>query len=692
MKCRIMHESRGRIRVRAMQKKMTYEEADILEAYLKSLPFVVSANVSDRLGDVVICYTDRADVIAALSEFSYSQHLDLIPAGSDRALSAAYQEKLVMTVFGHFAKKLFLPFPIRCVLTVIEAAGYVKKGIETLLRKKLQVPVLDATAIVMAIVTRDFDTASSIMFLLRIGDLLEEWTHKKSVSDLAEVMSLNIDKVWIRTPEGEEVLVSLSSVEAGDLIVVRTSGMIPLDGMVVEGEGSVNEASMTGESLPVAKAPGSLVYAGTVMEDGECVIRVTKAAGSGRYDRIVKMIEESEKLKSSTEAKASHLADHLVPYSLGGTLAVGALTRNMTRAMAVLMVDYSCALKLAMPLSVLSAMREAGEHHISVKGGRFMEAAAEADIIVFDKTGTLTHACPRVAEVIPFGEWTREEALRLAACLEEHYPHSMAKAVVDEAARCGIEHREMHTKVNYIVAHGISSTIEDKNVLIGSTHFVFEDEGCLVPEKEKDRFEAISDEYSHLFLAVGGQLAAVICIEDPLREEAAEVVKSLHELGIRRCVMMTGDNKKTARRIAEMVGVDECYGEVLPEDKAAYIKKAREEGHKVIMVGDGVNDSPALSEADVGIAISDGAAIAREIADITIMADDLRSLVTLRRLSMALMDRINSSYRFIMGFNSALIALGVFGVLVPGTTSLLHNLSTLAIGLKDMTDLLEEDR
>ena len=692
MKCRIMHESRGRIRVRAMQKKMTYEEADILEAYLKSLPFVVSARVSDRLGDVVICYTDRADVIAALSEFSYSQHLDLIPSGSDRALSAAYQEKLVMTVFGHFAKKLFLPFPIRCVLTVIEAAGYVKKGIETLLRKKLQVPVLDATAIVMAIVTRDFDTASSIMFLLRIGDLLEEWTHKKSVSDLAEVMSLNIDKVWIRTPEGEEVLVGLSSVEAGDLIVVRTSGMIPLDGMVVEGEGSVNEASMTGESLPVAKAPGSLVYAGTVMEDGECVIRVTKAAGSGRYDRIVKMIEESEKLKSSTEAKASHLADHLVPYSLGGTLAVGALTRNMTRAMAVLMVDYSCALKLAMPLSVLSAMREAGEHHISVKGGRFMEAAAEADIIVFDKTGTLTHACPRVAEVIPFGEWTCEEALRLAACLEEHYPHSMAKAVVDEATRCGIEHREMHTKVNYIVAHGISSTIEDKDVLIGSTHFVFEDEGCLVPEKERDRFEAISDEYSHLFLAVGGQLAAVICIEDPLREEAAEVVKSLHELGIRRCVMMTGDNKKTARRIAEMVGVDECYGEVLPEDKAAYIRKAREEGHKVIMVGDGVNDSPALSEADVGIAISDGAAIAREIADITIMADDLRSLVTLRRLSMALMDRINSSYRFIMGFNSALIALGVFGILVPGTTSLLHNLSTLAIGLKDMTDLLEEDR
>ncbi len=557
------------------------------------------------------------------------------------------------------------------------------------MRGKLEVAVLDATAITVSMLRGDTETASSIMFLLRIGEILEEWTHKKSVDDLARTMSLGVDRVWVRTDSGEEVLVPVGDVRVGSNIVVRTGGMIPLDGKVVGGEATVNQASITGESLPVRKDAGSYAYAGTVVEEGECVIRVEKNSGSGRYDRIVKMIEESERLKSATEDKASHLADKLVPYSLGGTIAVYLLTRNVTKALAVLMVDFSCALKLSMPLAVLSAMRECSFHYISVKGGRFLEAVSEAQTIVFDKTGTLTHAQPRVAEVVPFGGRDEAEMLRLAACLEEHYPHSMANAVVAEAAARGLQHEERHSKVEYVVAHGISSQVGDDKVVIGSYHFVFQDEGCHIPEGEQDRFDALDPAYSHLYLAISGELAAVICVFDPLREEAPAVIESLRRLGLNKIVMMTGDNERTARAIAAQVGVDEYHAEVLPEDKAAFIRAEHEKGRKVIMIGDGVNDSPALSEADAGIAISDGAAIAREIADITVSADDLFALVTLKAISDALMHRIHRNYRTIIGFNFSLIVLGVAGVLPPATSSLLHNASTIAISLHSMTNLLE---
>ena len=679
------------MRVRVMVPRMTLDEADILEAFLKRQAGIEAVKVHERTAGVIIRYkSDRAAVIDALADFDFEENASLLPANSSRALNRSYHEKLVTAVAVRVGKQLFLPTPVRTVITVMQSVRYIVRAVRSVLRKRIEVALLDGAAIVMAMINRDFDTASSIMFLLGIGDLLEEWTYRKSVADLADAMSLGVDKVWIRTAGGEEVLIPLSEVKVGDHIVIRHGSMIPLDGKVVEGEAFVNQASMTGESLPVLKKSGGYVYAGTVVEEGECTISVDKISGGGRYDRIVKMIEDSEKLKSSTEARASHIADHLVPYSLGGTLLVGLLTRNMTKAMAVLMVDYSCALKLSMPLSVLSAMREAMDHHISVKGGRFMEAVADATDIVFDKTGTLTHASPRVAMVIPFDKQDENEMLRIAACLEEHYPHSMATAVVEEAARRGLDHEEMHSHVNYIVAHGISSTVDGKTAIIGSAHFVFEDEKCTIPRGQKRKLDAIPDCYSHLYLAIGGRLSAVICIEDPLREEARDVLNGLRALGIERCVMMTGDNEKTAARIAAEVGVDQYYSEVLPEDKAAYIERAHKEGRKVIMVGDGVNDSPALSAADAGIAISDGAAIAREIADITIAADDLRELVTLKALSNALMTRINSNYRFIMGFNSALIALGVFGVMTPAPTSLLHNTSTIAIGLKSMTNLLSE--
>lgn len=595
----------------------------------------------------------------------------------------------MFTVLRRAGSKLFLPMSIRTFIAVFRSVKYIRAGLTSLLHGRLAVSVLDATAVTVSMVRGDFDTASSVMFMLNLGEILEDWTHKKSVADLAGAMSLNVDKVWLKAG-GTEVLVPIGDVKAGDCIVVRTGGMIPLDGKVVEGEATVNQSSITGESMPVPKGPGSYVYAGAVTEEGECVIRVDKSAGGGRYDRIVRMIEESEKLKSTAEDKASRMADRLVPYTLGGTAVTYLLTRDVTKMLAVLMVDFSCALKLAIPVAVLSAMRESSGHHISVKGGRFLEAVAKADTIVFDKTGTLTYATPKVAQVVPFGGHREADMLRLAACLEEHYPHSMANAVVEEAKRQGLTHEEYHSQVQYVVAHGISSMVEDKKVIIGSAHFVFEDEGCCIPEGEQEKYDALPAAYSHLYLCIDGELAAVICIHDPLRREAKDAVKALHESGFTNVVMMTGDNRRTAEAVAAEVGVDAVYAEVLPEDKAAFIRQEKEKGHTVIMVGDGVNDSPALSEADAGIAISTGAAIAREIADITVASEDLFELVTLRKLSEALMARIHGSYRFIVAFNLSLITLGVAGVLPPAISALLHNTSTLGIGLKNMTDLLEE--
>ncbi len=692
MKCQILHAAPGRLRVHMMQKHMSLAQADVLEYYLKNIDGVTDVSVYDRTCDAVIHYSvDRAAITSALARFSYekAEAMDLVPDHTGRELNRQYEDKLTFTVLRRIVNKLFVPAPIRLAVSIYRAAGYVREAIRSLLRGRLEVAVLDATAITVSMLRGDTETASSIMFLLRVGEILEEWTHKKSVDDLARTMSLGVDRVWVRTDSGEEILVPVGDVRVGSSIVVRTGGMIPLDGKVVGGEATVNQASITGESLPVRKDAGSYAYAGTVVEEGECVIRVEKNSGSGRYDRIVKMIEESERLKSATEDKASHLADKLVPYSLGGTIAVYLLTRNVTKALAVLMVDFSCALKLSMPLAVLSAMRECSFHHISVKGGRFLEAVSEAQTIVFDKTGTLTHAQPRVAEVVPFGGRGEDDMLRLAACLEEHYPHSMANAVVAEAAARGLQHEERHTKVEYVVAHGISSQVGGEKVVIGSYHFVFQDEGCRIPEGEQERFDALDPAYSHLYLAISGELAAVICVYDPLREEASAVIGSLRRLGLNRIVMMTGDNERTARAIARQVGVDEYHAEVLPEDKAAFIRAEHEKGRKVIMIGDGVNDSPALSEADAGIAISDGAAIAREIADITVSADDLFALVTLKAISDALMHRIRRNYRTIIGFNFSLIALGVAGVLPPATSSLLHNLSTIAISLHSMTNLLE---
>ena len=692
MKCKILHESPGRLRIRTLCGSMSLRQADILEAYLKKEDAVQSVKIYDRTGDAVICYTgERSAVLHTLAVFSYAREEALAPEHSSRELNREFEDKLVFTVLRRVGSQLFLPSPIRTAIAVFRSAKYIRAGLTSLLHGRLAVSVLDATAVTVSMIRGDFNTAGSVMFMLRLGEILEEWTHKKSVADLAGAMSLNVDKVWLKTG-GTEVLVPIGDVKAGDCIVVRTGGMIPLDGKVVDGEATVNQASITGESMPVPKSVGSYVYAGTVAEEGECVIQVDKAAGGGRYDRIVKMIEESEKLKSTAEDKASRLADRLVPYTLGGTALTYLLTRNTMKALAVLMVDFSCALKLSMPIAVLSAMRESSGYHISVKGGRFMEAVANADTVVFDKTGTLTYATPTVARIEAFDGYSASEMLRLAACLEEHYPHSMANAVVAEAKRLGLDHKEYHSQVEYVVAHGISSSVEDKKVIIGSAHFVFEDEGCVIPEGEEAKFNALPEEYSHLYLCIAGRLAAVICIADPLRKEARAAIEALHACGISKVVMMTGDNHKTAQAVAREVGVDQFYAEVLPEDKASFIRQEKAAGRKVIMIGDGVNDTPALSEADVGIAINTGAAIAREIADVTIASEDLFELVTLRKISQALMNRIHRNYRFIVGFNCMLIALGVAGVIQPTTSALLHNASTLGISLDSMTDLLKQEQ
>ncbi len=689
MKCKILHRSCGRLRVRAMQSRMSLQQADILEYYLKSMSFVDNAKVYDRTCDIVITYRgDEKNVIEALAGFSYKNCSVALPEHSGRAMTREYQDKLFFAVAGRMVNKILIPYPLRLAITVCKSLPYIRKGVKSLLNRKLDVSVLDAAAVTASILTGDHNTASSIMFMLGIGEILEEWTRKKAVGDLAETMSLNIDKVWLVDGE-QEVLVPVNEVRIGDYIMVRTGNMIPLDGKVVSGTATVNQASMTGESIPVPKKAGSYVYAGTVVEEGQCMIEVDKDLGSGRYDRIVKMIEESEKLKSEAQSRAYTLADKLVPYSLGTTLLIYLLTRNVTKAMAVLMVDFSCALKLSMPIAVISAMRESSSNGISVKGGKFLEAVSDADTIVFDKTGTLTRAMPKVAQVITFEGNDENEMLRIAACLEEHYPHSMANAVVEEARIRGIVHEECHSEIEYVVAHGISSIVNGEKVVIGSYHFIFEDEGCVLNDEERDKFNSISGEFSQLYLGISGRLAAVICISDPLREEAAEVLKKLKALGIKKAVMITGDSERTAKAIAAEVGVDEYYSEVLPEDKANFIRSEHEAGRKVIMIGDGVNDSPALSEADAGIAINDGAAIAKEIADITISANDLNSLVTLKQISDGLMKRISSNYRFIISFNAMLIVLGVAGVLPPATSAMLHNLSTLGISLHSMTDLLK---
>lgn len=692
MKCKILHESKGRLRVHLFCGKMSLDNADVLEYYLRAVNGVTDVSVYDRTCDAVIVFTDRKAVLKALATFAFekAQKMCLVPDHTSRKLNREFEDKLVMTVVARFISKTFIPAPIRAFIAVIRSWKYIKHGLNALLSGKLSVAVLDATAVTVSLLRGDFKTAASVMFMLNIGEILEDWTHKKSVADLAGAMSLNVENVWVKTGD-TETLISINDVREGDLIVVRTGNMIPLDGKVAGGEATVNQASITGESLPVRKCEGSYVYAGTVVEEGECVVCVDKALGGGRYDRIVKMIEQSEKLKSSSEDKASRLADRLVPYTLGGTILTYLLTRNVTKMLAVLMVDFSCALKLSMPIAVLSAMRECSNYKISVKGGKFLEAVSEADTIVFDKTGTLTYAAPTVEKVIPFGNRDADEMLRLAACLEEHYPHSMANAVVAAAKEKGLSHEEYHSSVEYVVAHGISSTVENEKVIIGSAHFVFEDEGCVVPEGDEELFNSLSGEYSHLYLAVSGVLAAVICISDPLRAEAADAIKALHDCGISKIVMMTGDNEQTAKAVAAKVGVDEFHAGVLPEDKANFIKREHEKGRKVIMIGDGVNDSPALSEADAGIAINTGAAIAKEIADITVSSEDLYMLVTLRKISSALMKRIHHNYRFIVSFNLMLILLGVGGIIQPTTSALFHNASTLAISLKSMTNLLDEE-
>ena len=681
------------MRVRFSCGSMTLNEADLAEYWLREADGVEKVSVFDRTGDAVILYKGKRErLLNALSAFSYARAREkyLVPDHTPRALNREFEDKLVFSVVRRAITKQFFHFSIRAVIAVVKSVKYIKAGIKSLLKGKLSVAVLDATAVTVSIVRGDFNTAGSVMFMLGIGEMLEDWTHKKSVADLAGAMSLNIEKVWLKT-DGCEQLVPINEVQVGDRIVVRTGGMIPLDGIVTEGDMTVNQSSMTGESIPVAKSAGSYVYAGTVVEEGECVITVDKTSGGGRYDRVIKMIEDSEKLKSTTEDKAYRLADRLVPYTLAGTVLVYLLTRNVTKMLAVLMVDFSCALKLSMPIAVLSAMRECSSHHISVKGGKFLEAAAGADTIVFDKTGTLTYANPTVVDIITFGGHSESDMLRLAACLEEHYPHSMANAVVEEAKRRGLSHEEYHSCVEYVVAHGISSMVNDEKVVIGSAHFVFEDEKCVIPEGEEDKYHSIPAQYSHLYLCIAGVLSAVICIFDPLRREARDALKALHECGIKNIVMMTGDNHKTAQSVAAEVGVDEFHAEVLPEDKAGYIREAKKNGHTVMMIGDGVNDSPALSEADVGIAINSGAAIAKEIADVTISSESLYNIVMLRRLSSALMDRIRGNYRFIVGFNLLLIILGVGGVIMPTTSALLHNMSTLAIGMKSMTNLLPDE-
>ena len=690
MKFVVKHEIKGRIRVHFCQKRMTFEEADTLQYYLNSQEMITSSKVQERTQDATICYTgDRASVIALLRSFHYEKVdvPDVYRQNSGRATNREYWDKLVTKVVVHYGNKLFLPMPVRTVITGVKSIKYIYQGIHTLLQRRIEVPVLDATAIGVSMFRGDISTAGSVMFLLGIGEILEEWTHKKSVDDLARSMSLNISRVWLCN-DGQEMLVPTTEVRTGDLVRVHMGNMIPFDGAVAEGEAMVNQASLTGESEPVRKYKESTVYAGTVVEDGELTIHVKETNGSSKFDKIVTMIEESEKLKSGLESKAEHLADRLVPYTLLGTGITYLLTRNVTKAISVLMVDFSCALKLAMPISVLSAIREASNYHVTVKGGRYLEAMAEADTIVFDKTGTLTKAQPTVKQVVAFNGMSENELLRIAACLEEHFPHSMAKAVVQAAVERRLVHEELHSKVEYIVAHGISSKINDKKVVIGSYHFVFEDEKCAVPDGMMEAFEKLPSECSHLFMAIDYELAAVICIEDPLREEAANVIRELKEAGISKVVMMTGDSDRTAKAIASRVGVDEYYSEVLPEDKASFVEAEKKAGRKVIMIGDGINDSPALSAADIGIAISDGAEIAREIADITVGADSLNELVTLKLISNGLMKRIHKNYRFIVSFNTGLILLGVAGILQPATSALLHNTSTLMIGLKSMQDIL----
>lgn len=694
MKFIVKHEINGRLRIHVVQKRMTYTEADTLSWFLSNQKNVTDVKVYERTADAVICYVGtREEVLNLLKEFSYENTKlpEHVAAGSGRELNAVYQEKLVMKTVLHYGSKLFLPMPVRAVITSVKSVKYIWHGIRCLMHGKIEVPVLDATAISVSVFRRDYATAGSVMFLLGIGEIIEEWTHKKSVGDLARSMSLNVNKVWLKRNE-QEILVKSSDIEPGDHVVIRMGNVIPFDGEVVVGEGMINQASLTGESLPVRRSKGQSVFAGTVLEESEIEVLVKAVSGSTRFEKIVTMIEDSEKLKSSVEGKAEHLADRLVPYTLLGTGAVWLLTRNITKTLSVLMVDFSCALKLAMPITVLSAIREAGENNITVKGGKFLEAVADADTIVFDKTGTLTKATPTVKEIVAFSEYSENDLLRIAACLEEHFPHSMAKAVVDAAKERHLSHEEMHSKVEYVVAHGISSSIDDKKVLIGSSHFIFEDEGCTIPSEYQDRYDSLKPEYSHLYLAIEKQLVAVICIEDPLREEAVEMVRDLKKAGIRKVVMMTGDSERTAAAIAKRVGVDEYYAEVLPEDKANFVEKEKSEGRKVIMIGDGINDSPALSAADAGIAISDGAEIAREIADITIAADDLREVVTLKLLANAMMKRIHMNYRNIVGINSGLILLGVTGIVQPTVSALLHNASTLMISLGSMKNLLDENK
>ena len=710
MKCQILHETKNRMRVHFCKENMTIEEADKADAYLKSINGIEDVTVYERTSDLIIYYSfDRSELIEILAHFSFEndevKNIEIV--GTARLVQREYEEKLIMTIVLRYFRKIFYPLPLRIALAYIKSIKYILKALKSLAKGQLNVSVLDAVAITVSLIRGDFETASSVMFLLKIGEILEEWTHKKSVSDLANTMSLGVEKVWLKDKNGDEVLVSANKVNVGDNIVLRTSNMIPLDGEVIDGGVTVNQSAITGESVAVNKTVGSRVYAGTVVESGECIIKVTQINGQGRYDRIVKMIEDSEKLKSSLESKASNLADKLVPFSLFGTIFTYAITRNVTKALSILMVDYSCALKLTMPVAVLSAINECSNYNATVKGGKYLEALSKANVIVFDKTGTLTNAQPKVADIITFGNNDKAEMLRLAACLEEHFPHSVANAVVNEAKARGLDHAEQHSKVEYIVAHGISSLVGDEKVVIGSYHFVFEDENCTVPQDEQDKFNAIPNEYSHLYMAINRTLVAVICIEDPIKTNVkqtlddlrtngidkivmmtGDAVRALKAAGIKHVVMMTGDSERTAKAVAEKLGIDEYYAEVMPEDKAMFIKKMQTDGNSVIMVGDGINDSPALSKADVGIAISSGAAIAREIADITVSSDDLNSLVTLKEISNLLMARIRSNYRSIMSFNTALIVLGVVGIIPPTTSAFLHNASTLAFTLKSMTKLM----
>ena len=694
MKCTILHEGKGRMRVHVEKVRMTLHRADVLEAYLNHNDAIVHAAVYERTGDVVITYTGRRSAAVAVLagyKFDVPENDALVTSADSRKLNREYQDKMFNLVAGRALRKLFLPAPIAAAYTVFRSIGFIWKGVRCVLSRKLEVEVLDALSIGVSILRGDYGTAGSVMFLLNLGSLLEEWTRKKSLDDLARSMALNVDKVWVRS-QGTEVLVPLTKVRSGDEVVVRSGNMIPLDGTVLEGEAMVNQAALTGESMPVRKVEGSTIYAGTVVEEGECVFVAKAEGGSNRYDKIVAMIEESEKLKSSTENRALALADRLVPWCLGATGVTYLLTRNVTRAISCLMVDFSCALKLSMPLAVLSAMRECGSYHITVKGGKYLEALSKADTIVFDKTGTLTRATPQVVEIVPFSGCEEREVLQLAACLEEHFPHSMANAVVRAARERGISHEEMHSEVEYIVAHGIASRVGNERVVIGSYHFVFEDEKCTVPAAEQEKFDSLKPEYSHLYMAASGQLVGVICISDPLRPEAAQVLNSLRALGIQNTVMMTGDSERTAAAIAKQVGVDHFFAEVLPEDKANFVQQAKAEGHTVVMIGDGINDSPALSAADIGIAINSGAAIAREIADVTIKADSLEELVALKAIANAMQKRVHANYRFVLSFNSALIVLGALGILQPASSAMLHNLSTIGISLKSMTNLLPENK